>query len=151
MPEWPVIAALWAIQADSSQSPTVFQESWAEAIDFVSRTDAAGRRKVIILEVQSSPALGNYEQVPSVHRAIRAAIADNCVVCVAAGNGNRPADRNDLDEPFDPTGSILVGATTYHDTQNKRAWFSNFGSRVVVSAPGDPTHDLTCAQSGDTA
>jgi subtilisin family serine protease/C-terminal processing protease CtpA/Prc len=144
-------AALWAIQSDSSQSPVVFQEPWAEAIDFVSRTDAGGRRKVIILEVQTNPALGNYEQVPSVHRAIRAAIADNCVVCVAAGNGNRPADRNDHDEPFDPTGSILVGATAYHDTQNKRASFSNFGSRVVVSAPGDPTHDLTCAQSGDNA
>ena len=49
------------------------------------------------------------------HRAIRAAIADGCVVCVAAGNGNRPADRTDADEPFDPTGSILVGATGHHD------------------------------------
>jgi len=144
-------AALWAIQADSSQSPSMFQEPWAEAIDFVARTNAGDRRKVIILEVQTSPALGNYEQVPSVHRAIRAAIADNCVVCVAAGNGNRPADRNDSGEPFDPTGSILVGATAYHEIQNKRAWFSNFGSRVVISAPGDPTHDLTCAQSGDSA
>ena len=115
-----------------------FEEPWAEAIDFVSRTDASGRRKVIILEVQTSPAFGNYEQIPSVHRAIRAAIADNCVVCVAAGNGNRPADRNDRNEPFDPTGSILVGATAFHETQNKRASFSNYGSRVVVSAPGDP-------------
>ncbi|MEY9606273.1 subtilisin family serine protease/C-terminal processing protease CtpA/Prc [Bradyrhizobium japonicum] len=144
-------STLWAIQADSSQSPSMFQEPWAEAIDFVARTDAGDRRKVIILEVQTSPALGNYEQVPSVHRAIRAAIAENCVVCVAAGNGNRPADRNDLGESFDPTGSILVGATAYHDTQNKRAFFSNYGSRVVVSAPGDPGHDLTCAQSSDSA
>ena len=94
---------------------------------------------------------GNYEQIPSVHRAIRAAIADDCVVCVAAGNGNRPADRTDGDDPFDPTGSILVGATAYHETQNKRAWFSNFGSRVVVSAPGDPHHDLTCGQAADNA
>src|SRR5262245_8634899 len=29
--------------------------------------------------------------------------------------------------------------------------FSNYGSREVVSAPGDSTHDLTCAQSSDTA
>ena len=144
-------SALWAIQADSSTSPKVFEEPWAEAIDFVSRTDASGRRKVIILEVQTSPAFGNYEQIPSVHRAIRAAIADNCVVCVAAGNGNRPADRNDRNEPFDPTGSILVGATAFHETQNKRASFSNYGSRVVVSAPGDPLHDLTCGQAGDSA
>lgn len=144
-------SALWAIQADSSSAPKAFLEPWAEAIDFVRRMDSGGRRKVIILEVQTSPALGNYEQVLPVHRAIRAAIADGCVVCVAAGNGNRPADRNDLGETFDPTGSILVGATAYHETQNKRAFFSNYGSRVVVSAPGDPDHDLTCAQLGDIA
>ena len=131
-------ATLWAIQGDSAPSPRVFEEPWAEAIDFVRRTDAGSRRKVIILEVQTCRLGGNYEQIPSVHRAIRAAIADGCVVCVAAGNGNRPADRTDGDEPFDPTGSILVGATAYHEQLNKRAWFSNFGSRVVVSAPGDP-------------
>ena len=80
------------------------------------------------------------------HRAIRAAIVDGCVVCVAAGNGNRPADQTDGNEPFDPTGSILVGATAYDDKLNKRASFSNYGSRVVVSAPGDLLHDLTCGK-----
>ena len=34
---------------------------------------------------------------------------------------------------------------------NKRAFFSNFGSRVVVSAPGDLQHDLTCGQAADNA
>ena len=144
-------ATLWAIQGDSAPNPRVFEEPWAEAIDYVRRTDASSRRKVIILEVQTSPLGGNYEQIPSVHRAIRAAIADGCVVCVAAGNGNRPADRTDGDEPFDPTGSILVGATAYDEQLNKRAWFSNYGSRVVVSAPGDPLHDLTCGQVADNA
>jgi subtilisin family serine protease len=144
-------SALWVIQGDSSPNPRVFEEPWAEAIDYVRRTDAGGRRKVIIVEVQTSPLGGNYEQVPSVHRAIRAAIADGCVVCVAAGNGNRPADRTDGDEPFDPTGSILVGATAYDERLNKRAWFSNYGSRVVVSAPGDPLHDVTCGQAADNA
>ncbi len=144
-------AALWAIQGDSATNPAIFEEPWAEAIDYVRRTDAGTRRKVIILEVQTHPRGGNYEQIPSVHRAIRAAIADGCVVCVAAGNGDRPADRTDGDEPFDPTGSILVGATLYDERLNKRAWFSNYGSRVVVSAPGDPAHDLTCGQSADNA
>lgn len=145
-------AALWAIQGDSGTGPRAFQEPWAEAIDYVRRTNADGRRKVIILEVQTGlPALGNYEQVPSVHRAIRAAIAEGCVVCVAAGNGNRPADRTDAGDPFDPTGSILVGATDYDEKQNKRAWFSNYGSRVVVSAPGAPNHDVTCGKSSDRA
>ncbi|HEV2861015.1 MAG TPA: S8 family serine peptidase [Pyrinomonadaceae bacterium] len=144
-------AALWAIQGDSGTGPRAFTEPWAEAIDFVRRTDSGGRRKVIIFEVQTTPVLGNYEQVPSVHRAIRAAIADGCVVCVAAGNGNRPADRTDAGDPFDPTGSILVGATDFDDKQNKRAWFSNYGSRVVVSAPGAPNHDVTCGQTADNA
>lgn len=143
-------ATIWAIQGDSGPNPRVFEEPWAEAVDFVRRTDAGTRNKVIILEVQTGMG-GNYEQIPSVHRAIRAAIADGCVVCVAAGNGNRPVDRSDTDEPFDPTGSILVGATAYDDNLNKRAWFSNYGSRVVVSAPGDQLHDLTCGQTSNNA
>lgn len=143
-------ATIWAIQGDSALNPRIFEEPWAEAVDFVRRTDAGTRSKVIILEVQTGTG-GNYEQIPSVHRAIRAAVADGCIVCVAAGNGNRPVDRSDTDEPFDPTGSILVGATAYDDNVNKRAWFSNYGSRVVVSAPGDQLHDLTCGQASNNA
>ncbi|MBY5523584.1 S8 family serine peptidase [Rhizobium leguminosarum] len=143
-------AALWAIQADSGPNEPVFAEPWAEAVDYVRRTDSQRRRKILILEVQTGQG-GNYEQVPSVHREIRAAIADGCVVCVAAGNGNRPADRSDSDVPFDPTGSILVGATSYDPRLNKRAFFSNFGSRIVVSAPGDLNHDMTCGQASDSA
>jgi subtilisin family serine protease/C-terminal processing protease CtpA/Prc len=142
-------ASLWGIQGDSGTGIPIFQEPWAEAIDFVRRQPDA-RRKVIILEVQTGQG-GNYEQVPSVARAIRAAIADGCVVCVAAGNGNRAADRTDAGDPFDPTGSILVGATAYDPVLNKRAWFSNFGSRVSMSAPGDSSHDLTCANESDSA
>lgn len=143
-------AALWAVQGNSASGPARFSEPWVEGIDWARRTNAEGRRKVLIVEVQTN-AGGNYEQVPSVHRTIRAAIADGCVVVVAAGNGDRPADRSDTDEPFDPTGSILVGATGYDPAASKRAWFSNYGSRIVVSAPGDQQHDLTCAQSGDMA
>ena len=58
-------AALWAIQADSGPGPAVGGNPWARAIDWVRTTDSGGRRKVVILEVQTSPALGNYEQVPS--------------------------------------------------------------------------------------
>ena len=138
-------AALWAIKADGGPA---LGETWAEAIDFVRLADSQGRRKVIVLEVQTSVG-GNYEQVPSVHRAVRAAIAAGCVVCVAAGNGGRRADLGDDGQPFDPTGSILVGATAFDAVKNRRADFSNFGPRVVVSAPGDPLHDLTCGQGGD--
>jgi subtilisin family serine protease len=142
-------ADVWAIQANSAPTASVFTEPWAEAIEYVRRTSSRNRRKVIILEVQTAN-FGNYEQIPSVARAVRGAIADGCVVCVAAGNGNRPADRTDvIGDFFEPTGSILVGATSYDPVINKRARFSNFGSRIVVSAPGDLDHDVTCGHSAD--
>ncbi|QRM35408.1 S8 family serine peptidase [Microvirga sp. VF16] len=102
-------AELWAIQGDSGPGQRVFEEPWAEALDFVRRSDSGGRRKVVILEVQTVSG-GNYEQVPSIHRAIRAAIADGCIVCVAAGNGNRPADRTDI-EGSDRSPSALYRGT----------------------------------------
>ena len=48
------------------------------------------------------------------------------------------------------TGSILVGATAYDPAVNPRAGFSNYGPRIVVSAPGDTDHDLTCGSSSDS-
>lgn len=104
----------------------------------------------MILEVQTG-AYGNIEYVPSVNAAIKTAIAAGVVVCVAAGNGDRDAGIGDDGRPIPETGSILVGATAYDATVNKRAWFSNYGPRIVVSAPGDDSHDVTCDSSSDTA
>ncbi len=53
-----------------------------------------------------------------------------------------------MDQPFPETGSILVGATTFHPRHNLRACFSNFGERLTISAPGDPKSDLTCKGTG---
>jgi subtilisin family serine protease len=141
-------ATLWAIQANSGAGAAVGGDSWANAIDWVRRTDSGGRRKVINLEVQTGR-FGNIEMVPTVNQAIKDAIASGIVVCVAAGNGDRDAGIDDLGTPIPPTGSILVGATEYHPTENRRASFSNFGRRIVVSAPGDSAHDLTCSSAAD--
>jgi acylphosphatase len=143
-------ARLWVIQADSGTGTSLGGNSWARGIDFVRTTNSGGRRKVAILEVQTG-AFGNYEQVPSVNAAIQTAIGAGVVVCVAAGNGDRDSGVDDSGNPIPETGSILVGATAYDPTQNKRAWFSNFGSRIVVCAPGDSAHDLTCDNSSDSA
>jgi subtilisin family serine protease len=142
-------AAIWPIQANDGPGAPLPGDSWARGIEHV-RTAADARRKVVILEVQTG-SFGNYEMVPSANAAIRAAIAEGVVVCVAAGNGDRDAGLDDSALPFPETGSILVGATEYDPAANPRAWFSNFGPRVVVSAPGDPGHDLTCSHTGDGA
>ena len=143
-------ATLWPIQADSGTGTALGGNSWARGIDWVRTTDSGGKRKVVILEVQTG-AFGNYEQVPSVNAAIQTAIGAGVVVCVAAGNGNKDAGLDDSGNPIPATGSILVGATAYDSTQNKRAWFSNYGPRIVVCAPGDSSHDLTSDSASDTA
>lgn len=143
-------AKLWAIQANTGNSPRQSNTPWSDGIKFVLNTAAAGRRKVLLIEVETRDG-GNIEQVDSIHQLIRQAIAENCVVVVAAGNGDRPVHLRDNGQPFDGTGSILVGATIFHATQNKRADFSNFGPNVVVSAPGDEIHDVTCGQTADNA
>jgi subtilisin family serine protease len=143
-------ATLWPVQANSGPGTGLGGNSWARAIEWVRTSDSGGKRKVIILEVQTG-SYGNYEMVPSVNAAIRTAIAHNVVVCVAAGNGNRDAGIDDSGNPIPETGSVLVGATEYHTTQNRRAGFSNFGSQIVVCAPGDGSHDLTCNSSSDSA
>jgi len=143
-------AELWGIQGDTGPGTGLGGNAWARGIDWVRTADSGGRRKVVILEVQTG-AFGNYEQVPSVNAAIKTAIAAGVVVCVAAGNGDRDAGIDDAGNAIPPTGSILVGATAYDPVTNPRAWFSNFGANIVVAAPGDPDHDVTSHSSSDTA
>jgi hypothetical protein len=141
---------LWGIQADSGPGPALGGNAWARGIDWVRTADSGGRRKIVILEGQTG-AFGNYEQVPSVNAAIKTAIAAGVVVCVAAGNGDRDAGIDDAGNPIPPTGSILVGATSYDPASNPRAWFSNFGPNIVVAAPGDSDHDVTCFTASDAS
>lgn len=149
-------SAVWPIQAGVSGTEAVSREidaaRWARAIDFVRREDSAGRRKVINFEAQTGN-LGNFEMIPSVNAAIRHAIAAGVVVCVAAGNGNRDAGLDDQAprQPIPETGSILVGATAFDPAANPRWSGSNWGSRIVVSAPGDPGNDVTSDISSDAS
>jgi subtilisin family serine protease len=142
-------ASLWAIQANTGKGPKPKRNPWALAIEYVRTTSSGGRRKIIILEVQTS-AFRNYEMVPSVNKAIRDAIKTGIVVCVAAGNGNRDVSIGDNKKPIFKTGSILVGATEdVFPNRNKRACFSNYGKQIAVSAPGEISHDLTCSIFSD--
>lgn len=104
---------------------------------------------VINLEAQTGT-LGNYEMVPSFRLAIQYAMAWGIVVCLAAGNGNRDAGRDDQTPPqqIPDTGSIVVGATRFDAVDNIRWSLSNWGARVTVYAPGDPSHDVTANDTG---
>lgn len=141
-------ATLWAIQAGTGviNRPVVEPEFWVSAIRFVRSTTAAGR-KVIVLQVQTCD-FSNIEMVPTIRKELSDAIAEQIVVCVPAGNGNRSgnAGLDDQGLPIPVTDSIVVGATNY-DYDTNPVGDSNRGSRVVVYAPGDPENDLTCGST----
>jgi hypothetical protein len=143
-------ARFWPIQANTGAGAALPGDPWANAIEHVRQANSGAARKIINLEVQTGN-FGNIEQVPSVNAAIRTAIAGGVIVCVAAGNGNKDAGIDDSGHPIPETGSILVGATSYDPAKNPRAWFSNFGPRIVVCAPGDSNHDVTCDSASDSA
>jgi subtilisin family serine protease len=142
-------ADLWAIHADDGldHSPAPDFQSWWFAIDYVRRADSNGRRKVICLEVETADYF-NVESDPAINQVIRDSIADDVVVCVPAGNGNRDAAENVAIE----TGSILVSATLFNPDPaiNEKTIRSNWGLSVVVSAPGDSSRDITCGAGSDT-
>ncbi len=141
-------ADLWAIQAQSDNSP-VDNSNWAKAIEEVRLTPSPGKRKVILVEAAAS-ASRNVEASYYVRVPIKKAIEkDDCVVCVTAGNGGVNAGFDAEGHKIPPTGSILVGATQYGDIPSDiRRADSNWGSRVVVSAPGASSNDVTCCDCG---
>lgn len=68
--------------------------------------------------------------------AVADAVNTGAVVVVAAGNSNQNAAN---ETPANCPGVIVVGAT---DHTGSRAYYSNYGSRVTISAPGGNTRDF---------
>ena len=76
--------------------------------------------------------LGTVSTCPAAYqRAIDIARSKGAIVVAAAGNGNTDASKY---TPANCMGVITVGATTKAGT---RASFSNYGTRVNISAPGE--------------
>jgi subtilisin family serine protease len=140
-------ATLWPIQASGSAGTALPGEPFTNAIDWVVRHKPFDRPLIINLEAQTG-SRGNYEMVLTVGDAIRDAIARGCIVCVAAGNGGRDASVGDDGTPIPETGSILIGGTIYDSSANIAGQYSNWGPRIIVSAPGDKDHDVTCGSDG---
>jgi hypothetical protein len=140
---------VWPLQATcetpKSGDPAASGDPWAKAVDLVVHDLTPGRRAVILLEVQSGD-LGTYESNIVVNEAIQRAVDKGIVVVMAAGNGGKDVSVDVLKNPITESGAILVGATTYDfaDPSIHRRWAdSNYGGRVMVSAPGDANVDLT--------
>lgn len=144
-------ADLWPVQGNSDSVLFASYDHWAEGILYAADEPSGGRRKVILVELQTSR-FGNCEQARVVNLAIRQAIARKAVVCVSAGNGDREAHlADDGVTAITATGSILVGATGWHPSIDQRDEDSNWGPWIVVSAPGDAAHDVTCSDAADDA
>lgn len=140
-------ADLWAIQAQADNSP-FDNTTWAKAIETARLTPSPGKRKVILVEAATAGSR-NVEASAYVREPIKQAIADGCVVCVTAGNKGVDAGIDAEHHQIDPTGSILVGATQYQENAaNILRGESNWGSRIVVSAPGASDKDVTCCDCG---
>ena len=75
------------------------------------------------------------DQAPAYQDAFNAVIAKGAIVAVAAGN---ETDNASLYSPASCSGVITVGAT---ETRNYRAFYSNFGPRIDVMAPGGDTSE----------
>jgi hypothetical protein len=140
-------ADLWAIKAGEDPLGQVEIDYWLKAIDCVRKRESPGKRKIILLEVETLRD-ENIEIVPQISAVIEAAIASGIVVCVAAGNGSRDAGKDYGGESFPPTGSIVVGATE-QGKENPLHIRSNYGLRVTVYAPGSEKCDLTCSSHDD--
>lgn len=152
-------AELWPIEVGpplpEAPDPIVDPRAWAKAILQVIKFIRADKRRVVVIIEGQTFRNGNITQICMIREAILSAIAHGAVVCVAAGNGDREVSETDCDDllgpcqgkNFKPAG-ITVGATDFNDAPYKDIVSSegtNFGDAVVVSAPGDPTRDLTCS------
>ena len=153
-------AELWPIEVGPAQIiepvPQVNAIAWAKAIHQVIKFMRIETRKVVIAIEGQTLSNGNITQIGMIRQAVLSAIAHGAVVCVAAGNDNREVSETDCDDFLDPychgeifkPAGIIVGATDINDNPYKDIVSddaTNFGDAVVVSAPGDPLRDLTCA------
>jgi len=143
---WPLQAACSAVTGVQCDETVVDGNPWASAISTVTDADCAGCRKVLLIEGQTC-GKKSIESSIAVNGAIQTAIASNVVVVVAAGNGGQDASTDDDGNPFTATGAIIVGSTGYSD-DHKLQVSSNYGSNIVVSAPGDSANDLTLTAPG---
>ncbi len=100
----------------------------ADAINYVADLAAATRSRRFVINC-SWRASGS---IAAILRAIRRAVARDVLVIFAAGNADRDMDV----QPQYPGAYPEVMSVAATDQSDVRAWFSNYGSTVDISAPG---------------
>lgn len=117
---------------------------WAAGIDVPRAPHNNNPAQVINLSLG-----GKYscDQAPAYQDAFNRVAAQGAIVAVAAGNDS--ADASNF-TPASCSGVITVGAT---ETRGFRAYYSNYGPRVDIMAPGGDTSvgtiNRACGQNGD--
>ena len=97
----------------------------AEGIDYVTNFRQGGANPVKVINLS----LGGPDPSETLRRAVDRAVAAGIVVVAAAGNDSR----NGVDYPAAEASVMAVGAV---DGRKQRAFYSNFGSKISVVAPG---------------
>ncbi len=110
---------------------------WAAGISVSGVPDNPTPARIINLSLGGSGPCGSTFQ-----SAINDVMARGVTVVVAAGNDGLA---NGQDRPANCTGVVAVGAT---DSTGKRAWYSNYSSEVLLSAPGSSI--LSTSNTGTT-
>ncbi|WP_080301651.1 S8 family peptidase [Burkholderia pseudomallei] len=110
---------------------------WAAGIPVAGAPTNLTPAKVINLSLGGTGPCGDTFQ-----QAINDVIARGTTVVVSAGNDGQATT---LDRPANCKGVISVGAT---DSTGQRAWYSNFGSDITLSAPG--SNILSTSNAGTT-
>ncbi len=110
---------------------------WAAGIPVTGAPTNLTPAKVINLSLGGTGPCGDTFQ-----QAINDVIARGATVVVSAGNDGQATT---MDRPANCKGVIAVGAT---DSTGQRAWYSNFGSDITLSAPG--SNILSTTNAGTT-
>lgn len=120
-----------------TQSDIMDGMRWAAGIPVPNVPDNPTPARIINLSLAGRGACGAAMQA-----AVDDVVAKDVTVVVAAGNEGLSSTP---DWPANCTGVITVGST---DSTGRRAWDSNFGTNVTVSAPGQDV--LSTANDGTT-
>jgi subtilisin family serine protease len=150
-----------AFKDASSADPAVPETNIRAAIGWAGLQPTSGRHVITISlgvgdtydQIPIDAAPGSATEPETIRMAIDAAIDNNIVVCISAGNSSNTLGQDlSTDQKgilYTSSNAIVVGATRKNQQGQDVPSNSNWGPRMTVCAPGDPAHDMTCSSKPD--